>query len=58
MTTWTKDELDRIEHAYELSGAPRRDPGTLDPPSTVRVVRAEPMVAGTARAATLELVPR
>ncbi|MET9878926.1 DUF2255 family protein [Actinacidiphila glaucinigra] len=39
MTTWTKDELDRIEHADELSIAPRRDPGTLDPPTTIWVVR-------------------
>ncbi|MEU1619280.1 hypothetical protein ABZ479_18545 [Streptomyces sp. NPDC005722] len=58
MTTWTKDELDRIEHACELSVAPRRDPGTLGPPTTVQAVRAEPVVAGTARAATLERVPR
>ncbi|WP_431961287.1 DUF2255 family protein [Actinacidiphila sp. bgisy160] len=39
MTTWTKDELDRIEHADELAIAPRQDPGTLDPPTTIRVVR-------------------
>lgn len=39
MTTWTKDELDRIEHADELSLAPRRDPGTLDPPTTIWVLR-------------------
>ncbi|MEU4094251.1 DUF2255 family protein [Streptomyces sp. NPDC026673] len=39
MTPWTNDELDRIEHADELSIAPLRDDGTLAPPTTIWVVR-------------------
>jgi hypothetical protein len=40
MTTWTTDELARIEAAQELQIAPRRRDGTLRKPNPIWVVRA------------------
>jgi hypothetical protein len=40
MTTWTTDELARIEGAQELEIAPRRRDGTLRKPNPIWVVRA------------------
>ncbi|POX51565.1 DUF2255 family protein [Streptomyces sp. Ru72] len=39
MTTWTNDELDRIEHADELEMAPLRSDGTPRKPVPIWVVR-------------------
>lgn len=39
MTTWTNDELTRIEHAEELQMAPSRSDGTPRPPVPLWVVR-------------------
>jgi hypothetical protein len=39
MTTWTKDELDRIAHADELAITPVSEGGTQSPPTTIWVVR-------------------
>jgi hypothetical protein len=39
MTTWTSDELSKIETAEELQIAPRRRDGTLRNPVTIWVVR-------------------
>jgi len=39
MTTWTNDELSKIETAEELEIAPRRRDGTLRNPVTIWVVR-------------------
>jgi hypothetical protein len=39
MTTWTRDELDKIGTAEELQIAPRRRNGTLRNPVTIWVVR-------------------
>ena len=39
MTTWTSDELTKIETADELQIAPLRDDGTLRKPITIWVVR-------------------
>jgi hypothetical protein len=39
-TSWTSDELDRIEAAQELEIAPLRRDGTLRKPVTIWVVRA------------------
>ena len=39
MTTWTKDELDRIGNAEELQIASLRSDGTLRKPVTIWVVR-------------------
>ncbi len=38
-TTWTSDELSRIEAAQELQVAPRRRDGTLRKPNPIWVVR-------------------
>ncbi len=40
MTTWTDDELRRIDAAQELHIAPVRRDGTLRTPTTIWVVRA------------------
>jgi hypothetical protein len=40
LTTWTSEELDRIEAAQELEIAPRRRDGTLRKPVPIWVVRA------------------
>ena len=40
MTTWTEDELARIEHAEELQIASCRSDGTLRPDVTIWAVRA------------------
>ncbi|WP_369249721.1 DUF2255 family protein [Streptomyces sp. R41] len=39
MTTWTNDELTRIEHAEELQMAPARSDGTPRTPVPIWVVR-------------------
>lgn len=39
MTTWTSDELDKIESVEELEIASRRQDGTLRKPTTIWVVR-------------------
>ncbi|MFJ8358415.1 DUF2255 family protein [Streptomyces sp. NPDC093984] len=39
MTTWTNDELNRIEHADELEMAPLRSDGTPRKPVPIWVVR-------------------
>ncbi|MGW3246193.1 DUF2255 family protein [Streptomyces sp. NPDC001070] len=39
MTTWTKDELDRIAHADELAITPLGDGVPQSPPTTIWVVR-------------------
>ncbi|MFJ8021498.1 DUF2255 family protein [Streptomyces sp. NPDC096311] len=39
MTTWSSDELNRIEAADELEMAPRRSDGTLRKPVPIWVVR-------------------
>ncbi|MFF5140402.1 DUF2255 family protein [Streptomyces sp. NPDC013157] len=39
MTTWTNDELTRIEHAEELQTAPSRRDGTPRTPVPIWVVR-------------------
>ncbi|MDX3237481.1 DUF2255 family protein [Streptomyces sp. ME03-5709C] len=39
MTTWTKDELDRIGHADEPATTPRHVPGTPHRPVTMPEVR-------------------
>ena len=39
MTTWTSDELNKIETAEELEIAPRRHDGTLRKPVTIWVIR-------------------
>jgi hypothetical protein len=39
-TTWTSDELSRIEAAAELEIAPRRHDGTLRTPVAIWVARA------------------
>jgi hypothetical protein len=39
MTTWTTDELSRIENADELQISPRRQDGALPNPVTIWVVR-------------------
>ncbi|MDX3098101.1 DUF2255 family protein [Streptomyces sp. ME01-24h] len=49
MTTWTKDELDRIEHADEPATAPRHVPGTPHAPATIRGVRDSAALRAPAR---------
>jgi hypothetical protein len=39
MTSWSRDELNKIGTAEELEIAPRRDDGTLRDPVTIWVVR-------------------